>query len=843
MRITFNIHYITQGKELLTLNLVDGETVRTKKMKHLGNGEWSIQVTLTKSRIEYFYSVGKRREFSTRTLKVKNEDITLIVRDRWREMQSPKALYTSPFKSVFSENTTSITGVNKRVTIVVECPKVFKGEELAIVGSTSQLGEWDINKARYFQNFTYPFWHLSLNEGELQDGDQFKFVIISKDKVMWEEGENRVWSGGDIHNSSYSQISLSPPNYPNKQWRGKGIAIPLFSLRSKESAGIGDFDDLIKFSQWSSSIGCDVVQILPINDTTSTFTHKDSYPYSAISVFALHPLYLSIKSMGELEDKELSAQIFAKAGELNQIESLDYDQTSALKWQFFRAIYKQDGRSVLESRQYKQFYNKNKSWLVPYALFSYLRDLHSTIDYYRWGEWSHYDGKRAKEAISPNNPEFDKIAIYLFLQFHLDRQLTNARNEARKVGVALKGDIPIGVSRYSVETWTQPHLFNLDSQAGAPPDDFAINGQNWGFPTYNWKMMEKDGYLWWKNRFAKMNDYFELYRVDHILGFFRIWQIPSSSIEGLLGSFEPALPLSKNEISKHDFKVIEQKHLSPYIHIETLKKIFTADNEKMIDEFMIEVNGTKYYTLRAEFDTQQKIRHNLAITSREHLQPILFKIANDVLFVRDSTEPRKLHPRISAHNTIAYSENLTPSQQQIFDQIYNDFFYHRHNKFWADNALKKLPALVNSTPMLCCAEDLGMIPDSVPEVLNKLEIITLEVERMTKKAGEEFGKPSNYPYLSVCTTSTHDMSPIRLWWQEMEQSQRERYYNQILGFKGDAPKEATIEICKKIISNHLNSESILTILPLQDILSTNELTRVKNISDEQINVPSNPNHY
>ena len=159
------------------------------------------------------------------------------------------------------------------------------------------------------------------------------------------------------------------------------------------------------------------------------------------------------------------------------------------------------------------------------------------------------------EVITADYPH---ISIYYFIQFHLHLQLLEATNYARANGVVLKGDIPIGISRNSVEAWTEPHYFNLNGQAGAPPDDFSVNGQNWGFPTYNWEVMEQDDYSWWMKRFRKMSEYFDAYRIDHILGFFRIWEIPMHAVHGLLGQFVPSLPMSREEIESYGLPFREE---------------------------------------------------------------------------------------------------------------------------------------------------------------------------------------------------------------------------------------------------------------------------------------------
>ena len=333
-----------------------------------------------------------------------------------------------------------------------------------------------------------------------------------------------------------------------------------------------------------------------------------------------------------------------------------------------------------------------------------------------------------------------------------------------------KGDLPIGISRTSVDAWLYPELFHMNSQAGAPPDAFSADGQNWGFPTYNWEKMAEDDFAWWKSRLAKMSEYFDAFRIDHILGFFRIWEIPLWTKSGLNGYFNPALPFPAHELQSQGF----------------------------------DVNN---------FD----------------------------LFMEDPRKTGHYHPKIGAKATQGYMY-LDAYRKAAFDRLYDDFFYRRNNEFWKEKAMQKLPALLDSTGMLACGEDLGMIPATVPQVMADLRILSLEIQRMPKSVEETFAHPANYPYLSVCTTSTHDMNPVRAWWEEDRQV-TEQFWQMILGNSGEAPYFCEPWICRQILDQHLWSPAMLTVLPLQDWLSMDGALRRLNPNDERINVPANSRHY
>ncbi len=298
-------------------------------------------------------------------------------------------------------------------------------------------------------------------------------------------------------------------------FRGAGTVVPVFSLRSNLDFGIGEFLDLIPMVDWAASTGQCVIQMLPVNDTTRSGGWEDSYPYSPISSFALHPLYINLQRIGVKETDEFRNE----QAELNALQEVDYPRVFRAKMRYIRGAFLLAKDKDLKARPYLKFSRDNEYWLDEYADFSAHRD-GLEPDFYRWVQW------------------------------HLDKQFSEVASYARSKGVALKGDLPIGISADSADAFWHPELFNLDSTAGAPPDYFSRDGQNWGFPTYNWDEMAKDDYAWWKARLRKMSEYFDAYRIDHILGFFRIWEIPVDKGSGLYGHFNPALPYSVQEIKE-----------------------------------------------------------------------------------------------------------------------------------------------------------------------------------------------------------------------------------------------------------------------------------------------------
>lgn len=626
--------------------------------------------------------------------------------------------------------------------------------------------------------------------------------------------------------------------------RVAGTAVPIFALRSEGGFGVGDFGDLKKLIDWAVLTHQGAVQILPINDTTITGTWTDSYPYNSISIYAYHPQYVDLRQLPTLADKKLAARFEKKRIELNALPKIDYEKVNDAKREYLRAVYKQEGRTILMSTGFKSFFTSNEDWLRPYAAFSVLRDKYGTPDFSQWPEYSVYKAEEIAKFTDKKSETYEDVAFYYFVQYELHIQLLDAANYAREKNVILKGDIPIGISRQSVEAWVEPFYFNMNGQAGAPPDPFSKNGQNWGFPTYNWDIMLQDGLKWWLKRFRKMSEYFSAYRIDHILGFFRIWEIPMHSVHGLLGQFSPALPMSVDEIESYGLTFQKDFMTKPFINEDLLQKLFDADAIAMVKTVFVTNTHHDIYEMRPEFETQRKVEAYFKDKTDERsidMKEKLYSLISNVLFVPDHKNPELYHPRISAQDDYLYTR-LQGFEQDAFNRLYNHYFYQRHNQFWYGEAMKKLPRLIDATQMIVCGEDLGMVPDCVPWVMNQLQILSLEIQSMPKNPAHEFGVLEEYPWRSVCTISSHDTSTFRGWWEE-DKLTTQKFWNNVLNRTGIAPQKASGEIVNDIIYKHLCCPSILCILALQDWLGTDESLRYPEASAERINVPANPRHY
>ena len=498
----------------------------------------------------------------------------------------------------------------------------------------------------------------------------------------------------------------------------------------------------------------------------------------------------------------------------------------------------------MRSAAFKRFFRDNERWLVPYAQYSYLRDAYGTADFNTWPSHCEWTEAERGQLSNPRTKAYKKLAFFYYVQFVLDQQMCAAHEHAMARGVILKGDIPIGVDRTGCDVWFEPHYFNLDGQAGAPPDAFSANGQNWGFPTYNWDRMLADGCQWWVRRFRNMAKYFDAYRIDHVLGFFRIWDIPADCVHALLGQFSPALPMTKAEIGSYGFEFDEERHTRPFINKWVLERIFGERALDVAEKYLQPIAEDGTYSMRPEYDTERKVQAAFAAkdsAADTALRDGLYKLIENVLFVRDRKRNYLYHPRITAQLTFAYAA-LSDDDKQRFYRLYDDFYYRRHNMFWYREAMKKLPRLVQATRMLVCAEDLGMVPESVDWVMKDLRILSLNVQTMPKEYGVRFADLSKYPYRSVCLFSSHDMPTLRLWWDEdLEVAQD--YYESVLYHTGTAPHPLPGWLAREIVVRQMQTPSMLCIVQLQDWLATDERIRQADPTDERVNVPANPFHY
>ena len=859
MIIHFHISYKTMFGEQIVVNIQKDDEEVKFPLTTLDGECWSYDwcVEPTQQAYTYYYSVVREGVvLKTEWLQVKHRlDMTAkkaaeyTLYDHWKVIPQDSYLYSSAFTDCINHQAPQEMkpcNYAKTVRIIVRAPQLRDGVSLGLLGAGQVLGNWNLQNVVPMTQHIYNEWAVDLDATQLQSSHlELKFVAVDKKKaqVLWETGMNRTIDLPEMKAGDVVVYDLDQAFFALYNRKLAGTQVPVFSLRSEKSAGVGDFGDLKVMIDLVASTGQKVLQLLPINDTTITHTWTDSYPYSCISVFAIHPMYADLHALPELKDAKARAAAEKKREQLNSLSQIDYEQVNDFKINYLHQIFEQEGKKMMSGADFKAFIQETQQWLVPYAQYSYLRDKNGTADFTQWPDHNVWDEAERKDLTNPETEAYKNVEFFYFVQFILNKQMQEAHEHAKAKGVILKGDIPIGVHRHSCDVWMEPKYFNMNGQAGAPPDDFSVNGQNWGFPTYNWDEMLKDGCQWWTRRFQNMSKYFDAYRIDHVLGFFRIWEIPVDSVHGLLGQFAPSLGMTREEIQGYGLNFQEDRFLRPFITDWILDRMFHERADEVKEKYLDRLDEERYQ-MKPEVDTQRKVEALFAGVTDEKeiwLRDGLYALISDVLFVRDRKNPELFHPRISAQLDFIY-ESLYDVDKAAFNRLYNDYFYRRNNQFWYGEAMKKLPKLVQATRMLVCAEDLGMVPDCVPWVMNELKILSLELQSMPKDPTVKFGHLSRNPYRSVCTITSHDMPTLRMWWDE-NISRTQEYYNTMLYREGPAPHPLPGWLARDIIARHLTSPSMLCILSVQDWLAIDEKLRLPDADAERINIPANPKHY
>lgn len=862
MDLKFNIDYKTRFGEELVLNIVNEGSEAKYRMITTDGERWTYKLSLPAQKcqpaITYYYEVERggrsvRHEWTTirHTLELTAvHGAHYTVFDRWSDIPEDSYLYSSAFTDCIRGRKLEMlqpSSYRSTVRLVVRAPQLRGDDRLAVIGKGDGLGNWDTAKALLMTEHHFNEWVVDLDAAQLADGKmEFKFIALNTKKQLssvWEAGYNRTIELPQIEQREVVVYNLDQAFFPLYDVRLAGMLVPVFSLRSEGSFGVGDFGDLKKMVDLVCETGQRVLQILPVNDTTTTYSWTDSYPYSCISIFAIHPQYADLRQLPALTNAKQRNDFEALRQQLNALPQIDYEQVNHAKITYLRLLFAQEGSKVLSSKDFKEFLAEAGQWLVPYAQYCVLRDKYGTACFEQWPDHNTWNEADRAALLNARSSQYREASFWYYVQFVLHTQLLDAHQYARKSHVVLKGDIPIGVSRYGCDVWTEPRYFNLNGQAGAPPDDFSVNGQNWGFPTYNWDEMLKDGCQWWIRRFQNMAQYFDAYRIDHVLGFFRIWEIPVNAVHGLLGQFQPALGMTREEIESYGLPFHEHQFCEPFIADWVIKRVFHERADEVKTKYLDHAHDD-IWKMKAEYDTQRKVEKAFeGVTEQRelNLRDGLYSLISNVLFVRDHKEEGKYHPRISAQFNFTY-EALYDADKASFNRLYNDYFYRRNNQFWYDEAMKKLPVLVQATRMLVCAEDLGMVPDCVSWVMNELRVLSLEIQSMPKDPHVRFGHLSRNPYRSVCTFSTHDMATLRQWWDE-DASRTQDYFNSMLYHEGNAPHPLPGWLARDVVSRQLASPSMLCVLSIQDWLAMDERIRLDDADAERINIPANPHHY
>ncbi len=811
MKLRFSIHYRTEWGQniVILLRYIDSSgSERSARLPMLTqDGEtWTAETAVLESRrssvewFSYLYIVEDaegnelRREWNgiERSYPF-DASRTLLLADVWRDLPLNEHLYSSAYQ--VTALPTSINGdrqtrkdttppyiaklpyYRKTVLFRVSAPQLLPHQQLAVIGSHPALGSWNPTRYLAMERAGKADWMLTLNVDWLALPLEYKYVVVDSDNhelTAWEEGDNRIIDG-NLNDGEVFVAYGEPLRLKEKAWRIAGVSIPVFALRSENSCGVGDFGDLLLLIDWAQEVGLRVIQLLPLNDTTTTGQWGDSDPYNIVSSFKIHPHYIDLNQLGALKDKDRMTSFRRQQQELNSLSYSDYEAVDRVKMEYLKEFY-------------EELANKNT--------------------------YSSFDD---------------------FVQQNLHLQLKRVAEYARQKGVILMGDMPIGMSSKATDVKEHPELFCTDCYTGTPPDSQSYEGQNWGLLSYDWKANGLADYM--KRRLQWMEQYFDALRIDHTPGYFRIWQIPSEQVYAAMGQFSPALPLTSGEIElaglpfRHDFLT------KPFINDKIVDRIFGIHAQFVRDTFL-KRKGYGLYNLKEEVATQKLVYQHFKDSNDENsiwIRDGLCRLVANVLFLKDMHHDEMYHPRIQAWHEPVFGI-LSDEEKEAFMRIYNNFFYQRHSMLWGATGYKRLGLLQNSTDMLLCAENLGLQPDCVEPVLDSLRILTLEIQRMPRQTGLEYAHLDANPVRSVAMASTHDMAPLRLWWQE-NAAQAQRFYTTMLQKQGRAPEQLSVVLAEEIIARHLYSPSMICILQLQDWLAMDGELRSKNLREERINTP------
>ena len=861
MTLTFTLRYATQFGEHICLHLSQNGVTRVIPMRFVDTQSWRIELDTPIHNLEYHFSIRDdseqtlREEFHSRTLTSLPvaHQTTLHLIDAWDMPNFPEHFLVNKVlentrSDVAALAPSSLSSATHLFEIRV--PLYERHQQVCLLGAHEALGHWDTEHFIPLQQVAAGVWQTALDLSAFNGTLAYKYGIfdsLTGRFVSFETGENRSIVISHSDDALTIVRDLGYRFLPEQLWRAAGVAIPIFSLRSRNALGSGEFADLKLLGDWAKNVGLSLIQVLPINDSSVNYSWDDQFPYSAISVYALHPQYVSIRDLPYTLTTQEQTEFVAEQAALNACETIDFERMIRVKWRLLRSIFTRHQAQIISDAAFAQFIDERAFWLKPYAVFCTLRDQYGTVDFTHWGADAHYSSARCDALFNPAHPQFDEVMLHCFVQYHLHLQLVSAVNYLHQLGVSLKGDLPIGVRRHSVDTWVEPQWFGMDFQAGAPPDMFSDLGQNWELPTYEWARMRADDYGWWRKRMAALSQYFDAMRIDHVLGFFRIWRISSEATQGLLGYFYPALGVTTTELAERGIEFDPQRDCAPYIRQQWLESLFGADTDAVIAQYLqIETNAAAdvdaRYAFKAEFNTQRKIVDHFKTqpnsTGNTELQSKLLSLHTEVLFIREQTDAGVVyHPRFNIDKTQAFLSRTQAQRDQLF-ALYVDYFFVRQEALWRASGMEKLPALQSATDMLICAEDLGLVPDCVPQVLDELGIVALKIQRSPKEH-IPFYDPKNIGYMNVTTTSSHDSSTLRQWWTE-NPSLTQQYYDQQLQRTGAAPSELTPALAEQIVRQNLQSPAMLTIFPLQDWLATSAQLRRANANAERINNPADP---
>ncbi len=613
-----------------------------------------------------------------------------------------------------------------------------------------------------------------------------------------------------------------------------GVLVPVSALRSRESVGIGEFADLPDLARWCASVGLDLIQILPVNDTG-----WQPSPYSALTAFALHPIYLRISDLPEYA--ALPQEVREKTdAELTRIRAshesnsrIRYGSLNDEKHSLLRSIF---AASVAEGRlneplaaEIDSFLGRH-SWLLPYAAFKSLKDHHDGAPWTQWTELRDVTPE-SLDSFAADGRNRLAIQFYAWVQLRLEEQFTRAASEIAALGITLKGDLPILINEDSADAWMHRDYFSTRFRAGSPPDGENALGQNWGLPTYDWSALSRDNYSWWRERLRHAAQFYSAYRIDHVLGFFRVWSVPSRETTGYLGHYVPGATASRQRLNEAGMDDGRIRWLAePHIRDEWIKNDLGDEGDAVRAIALDQIGDQRLYLLKESIRGERDI-DDLGLSDRALGWP--HQQYRDRALVR---LPDDEFVHVWSFGNCSRFRDLADHEKEPMWHIASRLSAESEDA-WEEQGRTILSMMRETTEMLPCAEDLGSIPDCVPGVLESLRILGLRIPRWARRWHEE-GQPyipvADYPFLTVCAPSVHDTSTLRGWWHE---EQDKAPFWQSLGLAGDPPTDYTPETARSVLAALMETSAALCVLQMQDLLALSSEHDLGHAEDERVNIP------
>ncbi|HBG65389.1 MAG TPA: 4-alpha-glucanotransferase [Treponema sp.] len=651
-----------------------------------------------------------------------------------------------------------------------------------------------------------------------------------------------------------------------------GVVVPLSALYTKDCAAVGDFLALKDFADFAEKCGFSVIQLLPVNDTGT-----QSSPYSGLSAFALHPLYIRIDALPEFAEAFKADRQFAGAyrsfvKEFKYKRRFDYDAVLGEKLRLLHLLYAAiekklsagakkaaqnvkvvsaagSGNFADQFQQELAEFVRDNSWVTIYAVYKNLKDAAMQASWKEWDESFRSFSRKQIQTRWNNRALKSSHNFFVWCQMRAAQQFKEAADYVRAKGITLKGDIPILMNEDSADCWGWPEFFNQNLRAGAPPDGENPLGQNWGFPTYNWESIAADGYTWWKHRVQAAAQYYDAFRIDHILGFFRIWAVPARERTAFLGHTAPCATFTRAQLHGIGFDDGRIHWIAePHIPTKLIEDITWNHDEAVADLSLVcdRLGSEELWNFKKSIQCDSdiyaqtfcddaakdgRVKDALAEKWRDRM---LIELQEDsFVFVYS-------YKAASAWGT------LSGEEQEKLGRLHDEIAA-KEDALWKQQALSVLTPICAASKMTACAEDLGVSLACMPDVLKELSILSLKVVRWTREWGKD-GQPyipfEEYPAQSVCTTSVHDSPTLRQWWDNEKQSAeaflRAVSADQDEGAKDSMPQAAEPFIAKTAqfcLEQSARTNSAWFVNPLQDYLFLEQKYFLASADDERINIP------